>query len=204
MTISPKKNTPALILASGSPRRQQLMEQFSMPFLVKPSSVNEHFDAAEPPEEIVQTLACRKAKAVGLHHSNAVVIGADTIVVHRDNILEKPTSSNHAISMLQKLNNDTHRVITGIALIKTDTNGNVVSRESFAESTKVMFGVIDNEEIKQYVATGSPMDKAGAYGIQDDYGAFFVKRIEGDFYNVVGLPLHALRGHLKMFAPDLF
>lgn len=179
------------------------MEQFNCPFTVFPSSTDEHHDANESPANIVQILARRKATDVAAHHSNAVIIGADTVVVHNQTIFEKPRDPQHASEMLKKLSDDSHMVLTGIALLKTDRSNTIVNQQTFVETTTVTFGSINDAEIKRYVATGSPLDKAGAYGIQDDFGAFFVKRIEGDYYNIVGLPLHALYNHLKSFAPEL-
>jgi septum formation protein len=203
LTVSTKKNIPTLILASGSPRRKKLLEQFNRPFQVHSSSADEHYDAGETPDTIVQTLALRKAADVAQHHHGSVIIGADTIVVHRAAILEKPESPEHAFAMLERLSNDTHQVFTGVSLIKTDKKGTIINKKTFYEITAVTFGMLEKSEIQQYIAGGRPMDKAGGYGIQDDRGAFFVKRIEGDYYNVVGLPLFALHNQLKSFAPEL-
>lgn len=203
MTASPKNNSPALVLASGSPRRKKLLAKLNYSFTVQPSSVNEHFNENERPAHIVQMLALRKAKDIADGQKYSIIIGADTIVVHNQAILQKPESPEEATVMLQTLSNNTHQVLTGTALIKTDQDGSIIDKRTFYESTDVTFGKLEQAEIEQYVASGSPMDKAGAYGIQDDEGAFFVKRIEGDYYNIVGLPLHALYNQLKIFAPEL-
>lgn len=101
------------------------------------------------------------------------------------------------------MSNNTHQVITGVALLKTDNNANILSKKRFCEKTTVTFTELSPSMIRNYMATGNPMDKAGAYGIQDDWGAIFTKRIEGDFYNVMGLPLHTLFQQLKDFAPNI-
>lgn len=203
MTASPKNNLPVLILASGSPRRKKLFDQLHYPFIVQPSTVDEHFSNNERPPNIVQMLALRKAKDVAAGQEDSMIIGADTIVVNNGGILEKPKSPEEATSMLQNLSDNTHQVLTGVALIKTDQDGSIIRELTFYESTDVTFGKLKQVEIQQYVASGNPMDKAGAYGIQDDQGAFFVKQIEGDYYNIVGLPLHSLYQKLKTFAPKI-
>jgi septum formation protein len=106
--------------------------------------------------------------------------------------------------MLSRLSDDTHAVLTGMALLKTDNNALAIEQLTFFESTDVIFGALDQNDVKQYVSTGSPFDKAGGYGIQDDWGARTVKSINGDYYNIVGLPLHALCNKLKNFIPELF
>lgn len=191
-----------IILASGSPRRKKLLQQLNLSFQVKVSSVGEHFDPEWSPETIVQNLAKRKAKDVAQHFENALIIGADTIVVFNDKILEKPTSHQEAKQMLQDLSAKTHQVLTGVALYKVDSTNNITDSITFVETTNVIFGDLNPDDIEAYVAGGSPMDKAGGYGIQDDFGAIFVKGIEGDYYNVVGFPLHSFYTTLEHFAPD--
>lgn len=203
MIVSAKNNLPALILASASPRRKKLLRRLDYPFTVQPSAVNEHFDNNLTPADIVCQLALRKAQDVATNHAGAIILGADTIVVHNGVILEKPQSTDEAEAMLAKLSNDTHEVLTGVALLRTHSSGEAIDQVSFCESTSVTFGPLNQTEIRRYVATGSPMDKAGAYGIQDDWGAFFVQAIKGDYYNIVGLPLYALHQALKSFAPEL-
>lgn len=191
-----------MILASQSPRRKKLLEQINLPIVVKPSSASESYDVNEQPEDIVQILALRKATQVAADLEDALVIGADTIVVHQGIILEKPESPEEAERMLTRLSGDTHKVFTGVALIKTGPEGNIQASHSFFECTQVSFGQLSRHDIKQYIQTGSPMDKAGSYGIQDDWGALFVERIEGDYYNVVGFPLYRFYKQLKKFAPE--
>ena len=192
-----------IILASGSPRRKRLLEQINLPITVVASSIAETYDPGEPPRQIVCELALRKARQVADGKPEALVIGADTVVELDGTILEKPATPQEASGILALLSGNTHRVLTGVALVKTDKEGNIAEARTFFESTEVTFDEIEEDEIRRYVETGSPMDKAGAYGIQDDHGALFVERIEGDYYNVVGFPLHAFYKELKRFAPEL-
>jgi len=178
------------------------MQQINLPFEVQPSSVAETFDSSQPPVDIVQELAMRKAKDIALQSSDALVIGADTLVVFRDRILEKPSEAGEAKQMLLELSGQTHQVLTGVALCKVDSSHNITDSTTFFESTDVIFGDLNPSNIKAYVAGGSPMDKAGSYGIQDDFGAIFVRRIEGDYYNVVGFPLHSFYNVMESFAPE--
>lgn len=191
-----------IILASGSPRRKKLLQQINLSFDVHASSVGESFDSNLSPEEIAQELALRKATDVAPSYRNALVIGADTIVVFKGQILEKPDSHQEAHEMLQGLSGQTHQVVTGVALCKVDESYNITDTTTFTEQTDVIFGELDPYNIETYVAGGSPMDKAGGYGIQDDFGAIFVRRIEGDYYNVVGFPLHSFYNTMKSFAPE--
>lgn len=191
-----------IVLASRSPRRKYLLELLNLKFSIEPSSCDETYSNNEQPSDIVQNLALRKAMDVSEGKFSSLVIGADTLVVDNEKILGKPNSADEAKSMLAKLSDDRHKVLTGVALVKTDSEGNILQKETFVEETIVYFGKLTLEEINDYVQDGSPMDKAGSYGIQDDWGAIFVKRIEGDYYNVVGLPLYALYQHLKEFAPE--
>ena len=196
---------PVLYLASGSPRRAALINLLGIKRIeIRPSSVEEAFDYMESPEAIVQDLAFQKAENSMQLRKKAdapgVVLGADTIVVLGEKILGKPLDEVEASRMLRSLSNNTHTVFTGVALIDTRTK----KSQTFVEQTDVTFRKLSDEEIAAYIATGSPMDKAGAYGIQEDHGAVFVRKIVGDYYNVVGLPLCSLHQHLKSFAPDLF
>jgi septum formation protein len=174
-----------LVLASQSPRRVLLLRQIGVNVDVIPSGVPEEFNPLLSPAQNAATLALRKAEDVGRNIEDAIVIGADTIVVVGDEFLGKPESPDDAVRMLELLSGRTHTVYTGFALLDRPSNRAV----SDVESTLVTFRKLPREEITEYVAGGSPMDKAGAYGIQDDYGAVFVIRIEGCFYNVVGFPL---------------
>ncbi|SHE42840.1 septum formation protein [Fodinibius roseus] len=190
-----------VILASGSPRRKKLLEQINIPFQVQKSAVDEHYPSALSAAEVVEVLARRKAIAVARHYTEALIIGADTIVAYRDKILEKPSTKEQAQRMLMQLSGNTHSVYTGVSLYKKATDDNSQAH-TFSEETKVTFGNLNIRDIKQYVESGSPMDKAGGYGIQDDYGAIFVKHIQGDYNNVVGFPLYSFYQVMQKFAPE--
>jgi septum formation protein len=172
MTVTP------LTLASSSPRRRQLLEMLGIPLRVIPANIAEVRRPLETPVDYVERLAREKALSV----SGELVLGADTTVVVRDAVLEKPTDAADALRMLQQLQGRTHQVVTAIALV---TNGSV---HQATDVTNVTFRRVDDEFLEAYVATGEPMDKAGAYGIQG-FGAALVERIEGDFFSVMGLPL---------------
>jgi septum formation protein len=190
-----------LILASQSPRRAQLVKLLGIADVtIMPCDVDETLEWPTP-EATVTELALRKARALlGNAGLDSLILAADTIVVLGEAILGKPTDADDAIRMLGTLSGRTHTVYTGVALIDTSTKEEV----HFVEHTDVTFRTLVSEEIAAYVATGAPLDKAGAYGIQEDFGAVFVSRIDGDYYNVVGLPLSSLYSHLKRFAPKLF
>lgn len=190
-----------VILASQSPRRKKLLEQIGLKFMISPSGISEDSDLTDP-VALVEELALKKAKDVAKHHSLSLIIGSDTVVVHRGKILGKPTDEEDAIQMLTDLSGKTHSVYTGVAFVKTDGNGHTSDTLSFYEQTKVTFSALDESDILAYVKKGSPMDKAGAYGIQDDHGALFVEKIEGDYYNVVGFPLNRFYRELKKFSPE--
>lgn len=192
-----------IILASRSPRRKKLLEQIGLPFTVEPSEVSEAYDPDDSPQKIVCELALQKARQVARGKTDALIIGADTLVVLDDTILEKPGTTQEAMKILSRLSGSTHQVLTGVALLKTEKKGNIDAVNTFFERTDVTFAKLTEDEIHKYVETGSPMDKAGAYGIQDDHGALFVKEIKGDYYNVVGFPLHSFYTILKQFAPEL-
>ena len=191
-------NVP-LVLASRSPRRSALLRRLDIPFIAHPSSVEEVWPENEPPGAAVESIALQKANPVSLAHPEALTLGADTVVVLEGEVLGKPGSKEEARAMLCRLSGATHTVYTGLALLHPSSERSVTDHEA----TQVTFAELDDDEITRYVATRSPMDKAGAYGIQDDYGAFFVARIHGDFYNVVGLPLHRLYQMLTEHFADL-
>ncbi len=184
-----------LILASSSPRRQHLLRQLGLAFDVLPSGVDEELNGSEDPEQHVRTLSLQKAQAAGRRVSEGIVIGADTIVVLDGHILGKPKDPDQAVSMLQHLSGRTHEVFTGFTLLDRPSGRSVTE----VERTLVKFRPLSPPEIRAYVATGSPMDKAGAYGIQDDFGAIFVEGIQGCFYNVVGFPLTKFYLSLQQF-----
>lgn len=188
-----------LVLASQSPRRKKLLEQLGLAFTVHASDVDEVIDPALAPDAVVQALALDKVRAVAPAYPSALTLGADTIVVLDGDILGKPADAAEARAMLGRLSGRTHTVFTGLGLVHAPTGRTVTA----AEATDVTFAELDPAEIGAYVDTGAPLDKAGAYGIQDDYGAVFVSRIDGDFYNVVGLPLHRLYRVLRERFADL-
>lgn len=177
----------ALVLASQSPRRQKLLEQIGLKFTVLPSTVDESLvDASLTPLLYSAELARRKAQDVANRLSTpAIVVGADTIVVSESIILNKPATPEEAKTMLRQLSGRIHTVHTAVSL-QFAPDG---IENTQVSSTEVTFRELSDDEISRYVAGGSPMDKAGAYGIQDDFGAVFVSKIVGDYYTVVGLPL---------------
>ena len=197
----PILNTSRLVLASASPRRARLLSQIGLTFEVHPS------DVVEPPhtefsdergDQITQELALLKARDVAQHYSEGVIIGADTLVSLNGRLLGKPAEDADAMAMLTQLSGTSHEVVTGVALVDASTKRTVV----WAETTQVYFRKLHRTEIANYIATGEAADKAGAYGIQER-GAAFVSRIEGCYFNVVGLPLASLVEHLSNFQSDV-
>ena len=176
-----------LILASGSPRRNELLSLMGLAYEVDVSDADETVDDALAPEEIVLELSSRKALSVAPRHAGALVLAADTIV-YLDGVLGKPKTQERAAQMLRALSGRWHDVYTGLSLADTKT-GALWQR---AERTRVHFADMTREEIESYAASGEPLDKAGAYGIQG-MGGMFVDRIEGSHSNVIGLPMCALR-----------
>ncbi len=170
-----------LILASKSPRRKELLSIITKDFTIIPAVGEENADKKLPPKEYVSKLAEDKADEVFALHKEAAVIGADTVVAAGKEILGKPKDKADAFRMLKLLSGTTHSVFTGVCVISGG------ERKVFCEETEVEFYPLTDEEIEGYIATGEPFDKAGAYGIQDK-GALLVKRINGDYYNVMGLP----------------
>ena len=181
----PSIQTAAVVLASASPRRQELLRQVGVPFVVDPSPAEETIHPEWTIPEIAQRLAERKAFDVASRHPEAdVVIGADTIVVRDTEVLGKPVDAADATRMLAALSGQRHQVYTGFALVAPKLSRSV----SGAECTQVRFRVLDEGEIARYVASQEPMDKAGAYAIQG-LASLFVEGIEGDYFNIVGLPI---------------
>jgi septum formation protein len=191
--------TKRLVLASRSPRRIHLLRQIGLDADVIPADTPEEIDPALSSVQNALELALRKARRVGAGVENGIVVGADTIVEIEGTLLGKPLDRGEAIRMLQMLSGRTHSVSTGIALLDRPSNRYATD----VETTRVTFRSLPQEEIEEYVAGGSPMDKAGAYGIQDDYGAVFVTRIEGCFYNVMGFPLSKFHALLQEFQNQL-
>ena len=189
-----------IILASGSPRRKELLEQIGIEFDIITSDVDETTLITQP-DDYVKYLSRIKAQAVwdmvkdddDYRNEDVVVIGADTIVSLKGHILTKPKDTGNAFDILKELAGDCHQVYTGVTLIK---NNNVVS--NFAEKTDVYCNDISDNEIREYISTGEPMDKAGAYGIQGRFAAF-IGKIDGDYNNVVGLPVARVYQELKLW-----
>lgn len=179
-----------LILASGSPRRKELMHYITDDFIVCTSDMEEIIPDTVQPHEASVYLAQQKAQAVAAHNTDACVIGCDTTVLLDGQILGKPVDAADAEEMLKKLSGRTHQVITGVAIICKELLC------TFSETTYVTFYPLTEQEIEDYLATGEPFDKAGSYGIQGK-GALFAEKIAGDYYNVVGLPIAALFRKLK-------
>jgi septum formation protein len=173
-----------LILASASPRRRELLTQAGRRFDVLAADIDETRKPNEPPADFVQRLALEKAQAVLALHPDAVVLGADTTVVLDGNVLNKPADIAEAETMLRSLSGREHQVLTGIAVVSRD------AQRQHVETTRVFFAPISDADLAHYLSTGDSLDKAGAYGIQG-YAARWITRIEGDFFNVVGLPIAA-------------
>ena len=184
-----------LILASGSPRRRELMSQVGLDFTVVTSDADENIKEMEP-EDYVRELSSVKAQSVLEQYADkddsVIVIGADTIVYHKGEILTKPKDEEDAFRILKSLEGQIHQVYTGVTICSTHKN------VSFYEKTDVWVYDMTDEEIRDYISTGEPMDKAGAYGIQGKFAAY-IKGIEGDYNNVVGLPVARLVHELKTF-----
>jgi len=184
------------ILASKSPRRQELLARTGLTFEIIPSDMEEII-TKEIPSDVVMELAEQKAKYVYYSltdNSDVTVIGSDTIVVYRDEILGKPADKQEAYDMLSMLADRTHQVFTGVSLI-VNKNGNMKVK-TFFEKTDVTFYPVYKEDLKRYVESGDPLDKAGAYGIQGNF-SIHIKEIHGDYNNVVGLPIGRLYQELK-------
>jgi septum formation protein len=185
-----------IILASGSPRRKELLERTGIIFTIEVSDYNEDMGLRLAPLELAKALSGGKAEAVAKKHKgeDVLVIGADTFVVLDDEILGKPHTSEKAREMISKLSGRAHSVITGFTIINPGS-GKKVSK---AIESKVYFRKLGEEEIENYVKIGEPLDKAGAYGIQEA-GATLVEKTEGDFTTIIGLPIPALIEELKNF-----
>ncbi|WP_227936712.1 Maf family protein [Alkalihalobacillus deserti] len=172
----------SFILASGSPRRKELLQQAHYSFEIQTSTVEEKVEEGLTPAEVVEQLAFQKAKNVWLQNKDMIVLGADTVVAFGDLILGKPRDEQDAKVMLQSLSGQTHSVYTGVAICSAE------GIETFFEKTDVKFYSLSDEDIAMYLRSKEPFDKAGSYGIQG-FGAYLVKQIIGDYYTVVGLPL---------------
>ncbi len=185
-----------IILASGSPRRKELLHTLGLDFTVRESHADETVDQALPPYFICEQLSLLKASSVAAElkseGTDAIVIGADTIVVTDGAIVTKPTDAQDAKNILSSLSGNWHSVFTGVTVMNTKN----AKSETFYVETKVHFIKLNDADIDAYIKTGEPMDKAGAYGIQGK-GAQLIDRIDGDYFNVVGLPICKLAQVLK-------
>jgi septum formation protein len=179
------KSNQKIYLASKSPRRRKLLKQLGLSFKSFSVDLQEDIFDGEHPVKTVKRLALHKSDAAVKKVKKGIVITADTIVVLDKEIIGKPKNKKDAFKILSKLSGRTHIVYTGYVILNLETEKIITD----FEKTKVTFRKLSPKEIKDYIETGSPMDKAGAYGIQDDFGAVFVERIDGCYYNVVGLPL---------------
>ena len=182
-----------LILASASPRRKELLEKIGLPFTVQPAKGEERI-TQKSPAAVVMELSRQKAEEIAAAQTgDCIIIGADTVVAKGEKIMGKPKDAADAKQMLRSIADDCHQVYTGVTLIRTGAHPQSVT---FQEKTDVFLYPISDAELDAYIASGDPMDKAGAYGIQGDF-AIYVKRIAGDYYNVVGLPIGRVYQELK-------
>ncbi|MBI4686647.1 MAG: septum formation protein Maf [Nitrospirae bacterium] len=194
-----RKPMKTIILASASPRRSEILAGAGIGFCTVPSDYEEILDHAIKPHLLAKRLSLQKAKAVAGRYKNALIIAADTFIVFRGNLLGKPHTPKEARRMLTMLNGKSHSVITGYTVFDTKTNKKIIR----SMQSKVWLKKMTPQEIKAYVATEEPLDKAGAYAIQG-CGAAIVKKIEGDYLNVVGLPLFDLMASLRRFGVKVF
>ncbi|WP_078555365.1 Maf family protein [Bacillus alkalicellulosilyticus] len=182
----------SFILASASPRRKELLQQAQLQFTVVPSTIDETMDPTLSPGSLVQSLALQKANDVFSQFPQSIIVGADTIVVSGTTLLGKPQDKQEAKQMLQSLSGTVHDVYTGVAIVSPDRHS------QFHVKTTVEFWELTEADIEAYIASNEPFDKAGAYGIQG-IGATLVKKIDGDYFSVVGLPLSRIVRELKDF-----
>lgn len=182
-----------VILASASPRRKELLGYIVPRFEIIPADVDETLPEEIPAEKSAEFLAVKKAEHISEQYPESIVIGSDTVVIVDGEILGKPADEADAYRMLKKLSGKTHTVVTGVCISQGE------KKKSFSEATLVEFYPLSEEEIRDYIATGDPMDKAGAYGIQGE-GCVLIKGIEGDFFTVMGLPAARLKRELAEFA----
>ncbi len=183
-----------IILASASPRRKELLEKIGLKFEAEPSDYEEYLPSEGEPHELAKKLSLEKAERVARRHKKAIVIAADTFLVFRGKLLGKPRNEAEAKEMLKALNGMSHSVITGFTIVDTD-NKKILTK---SVETKIYLRKLTAKEIDAYVKSKEPLDKAGAYAIQG-LGSVIVEKIEGDYFNVIGLPLSALAESLKEF-----
>ncbi len=188
-------NNYIILLASKSPRRQELMQLLDLKFEIPdPIEVEETYPLTLPPEKVPEYLSQKKAAAyLSSLKEDEILVTADTVVILESEILGKPHSENEAKEMLRKLSGNTHKVVTGVTI------SSLSGQKSFSAVTEVDFDTLSSEDIDHYVEKYHPLDKAGAYGIQEWIGAVGIKGIRGSFYNVMGLPVHRLYHELRTF-----
>ena len=189
-----QKRINKLILASGSPRRKDLLSTLHIPFEVIVSDIDEYIDYNNDLASEIEKLSFQKAKAVFDNHQDSIVIGSDTIVILDDKVLGKPKDYDEARTMLKSLQNNTHKVLTAVTIMSKD------NIETFHEIVEVTFNEMSIEEIEEYIKTNEPLDKAGSYAIQGD-AAKYIKCINGDYNSVIGLPLSEVYKRLKKYMP---
>ncbi len=182
-----------LVLASGSPRRRQLLDQLGLTFTVEVRPTDEAFSANMPVGEVAEFLARRKAEQFVHDLGSRLVLCADTVVIIDDEILNKPADATEAHQMLRRLSGRTHEVRTGVCLLSPD------GMDSFTDVATVRFSELTDAEIDYYIRTSQPFDKAGAYGAQDFMGLMGIEQLEGSFYTVMGLPTHLVFKALSRF-----
>lgn len=188
-----------IILASSSPRRKEIFEKLKLQFDIQESSYEENMSLDMPAEKLAEHLSLGKARAVAEKNQNAIIIAADTFVAFQNHRLGKPKTSERAIEMLEMLSGKQHEIITGVTIIDSDNK----KCTSFHESTKIFMEKLTPEIINAYIQTGEPLDKAGGYALQE-IGALLIEKIEGDFFNAMGLPLRRLVKELKTFGVEVF
>lgn len=186
-----------IILASNSPRRQELLRKLGVMFTVRVKETDEYFPADMPAEEVAQYLAEQKANTFREELQHEVIITADTTVVLEDDVLNKPADAAEAYEMLKRLSGKAHKVITGVCLLSKHEGQPI--KTSFSDTTSVYFSQLTDDEINYYISNYKPFDKAGSYGIQEWIGMIGIEKIEGSYYNVMGLPVEKLYKHLKNF-----
>lgn len=182
------------VLASGSPRRREIFAKTGLPFEIDVSDYEEDMTLALPPEELAMHLSKGKAEAVAAEHSDAIIIAADTIVVYEEKALGKPKTEEKAREMLTLLNGRQHEIVTGVTILDMRDGRST----SFFDTTRVFMKTVPPTTIDAYIKTGEPLDKAGAYALQGK-GAILIEKIEGDFFNAMGLPIGRLVEELQNF-----
>ncbi len=188
-----------LVLASGSPRRKQLMIDAGFSFTIETRPTDELFPESMPVNEVAEYLACQKAEQFRADLGNRIILCADTVVILANQILNKPQDEADALRMLRLLSGQTHRVRTGVAILAPDDNGEP-QLQSFTDETTVQFATLTDDEITYYIRECKPFDKAGSYGAQDFIGLVGIERLDGSFYTVMGLPTHRVYQALKQYS----